>query len=707
MFSNLIFSGSIIIKKIHTVINCKWQGSVIYNRMEYTICGPYYNWINEQIIVFAYGVIYENRQHIDLETIIPDLATQEHLFTVFLLSMKIQGLSKIKIDLLYKAFGERLYTLFFQNKFDIINTILKYENDKLAVIIKKWQEIGVYCLLHVDLIQLGLSAKSIKKVYKTYKEKSIEVIKNNPYQMIESIGFGFKTVDKIALECGIEQNNIIRIESGLLFILEENEIEGNTYLIKEILYERAFALLKIEDNKILDIAFSQLIEKKRVINYNNKYVGKYDSYQYDLYILQFLIKNKKNASMNLFFDDSFLSTEQKKAVIGALENKYTVITGSAGTGKSTVIKSIYQRQIENKKKVIVLTPTGRASQRIKEIDPSIETMTIYKALTRISIYKVLHNKEIEAKNYLQFDHLIIDECSMIDSKLLYVILKMTLEKTNITFLGDSFQLPPIGIGDSFSLLIEYQSIPIYYLTQIFRQRENTSLLTIAKEVAQGVYPKISSSQESDCFFKMVKKEEIYDFLTSCVDRYYNKKNNMLEIQCITFLNRGRCGVTALNIFIQKYLYQKYRLNQPLFIFRFYKYDKVVVLKNNYDLDVRNGEIGIVMSGDDNEIVIHFAHDKIVVFSIAQSNLLQLAYVINVYKSQGSEFENVIIFLYMEQYILLNKKALYTALTRAKQRVMILGDRKALYCAINNKNNYKRNTFFELFLIDRRSLVFRE
>ena len=693
----MIFSGSLIIKKINSIIYSKWDGLVVYNGLEYTVSGPYHNWIRQDSTIFAYGEIYENRSHIDIETIIPDLASQSHLFTLFLLSMNIQGLSKIKIDLLDKAFGFKLYSLFFENKFDLLNTVLNYEIEKLTVIVKKWEEIKVYCFLHIDLIRLGLSAKFIKKVYKAYKEKSLEVIRSNPYQMIESIGFGFKTVDQIALQTGIDKYNVMRIEHGLFYILEENEIEGNTYIVKNIWYEKTKLLLNIDDDSILDISLQELIQKKKIIHLAHAYYGKYESYNYELYILRFLGENNQSSLFDFSINQDYLSEEQKIAVLGAINNKYSVITGSAGTGKSTVIKSIYSFQVNNKKRVIVLTPTGRASQRIKEIDPSIETMTIYKALTRISIYKVLNNQDIDKKNYLQFDHLIIDECSMIDSKLLYAILKMTFEKTHITFLGDAFQLPPIGIGQAFALLIQYQFIPIYHLTKIFRQKENTELLIIAQNISKGIYPKISNKNNSDFLFKNIKKEDLEAVLVTYIDQYYNKENQVVDIQFITFLNRGKCGVNALNIFVQNYLYKKYRLDQPLLMFRFYKYDKIVILKNNYDLDVRNGELGIVIGGDDHNLIVNFFNNKIVHFISSQSNLLQLAYVINVYKSQGSEFKSVIILLYMEQYILLNKKALYTALTRAKNKVVLLGERKALYCAIYNKNNYTRNTFLELFI----------
>lgn len=690
---NIIFSAQLLIKKINYINHLKLYGTCIYNSIEYKFICTQYQWISENIRIFGYGII--NKNTITLEVVIPDLTSQTNLFSAFLLSMEIKGLSKTKIELLEKSFGTDLYTLFFENKFDAINSILQYEKEKIDIIIQKWQKINVYCLLHINLITLGLSAKSIKKVYKTYKENAIKVIRENPYQMIESIGFGFKTVDQIALEYGIQKDSTLRIIHGFLHILEENEIEGHTYINKNILYEKVSIILTINDINVLEKGFNKLIDEKQIICIDDK-VGKIISYQYESYIAYFFKKNQKKNKNNNQINDVSLSQEQQLAILGAIENKYTIITGSAGTGKSTVIKAIYKFQKMNYKKIIVLTPTGRASQRIKEIDASIETMTIHKALTQIAIYNILKNQEYTI-DYLDYDHIIIDESSMIDSALLYVILKMVKKSTSITFLGDASQLPPIGIGYPFSILIEKGAIAIYYLTKIFRQKEHTSLLIIAKNISNGIYPKISTHEWSDCSFKNTKKEDLNNVLISFIDTYYNRENNALDIQCVTFLNRGNCGVNKINILIQSYIHTTYTLNLPLLLNRFYKHDRVVVLKNNYILNVRNGEIGRVINGDNNQVIVAFNDNKIINFSINEIHLLQLAYVINVYKSQGSEFQNVLILLYLEQYILLNKKALYTALTRAKKKAIIVGERKALYCAINNKNNNKRNTFLELLL----------
>lgn len=704
---NIVFSEIIVINKINYTSQAKLFGTTLYNGIMYKLVCPYHSWITENTSIFGYGLINHNTKYISLETVIPNLKSQKQLFTLFLLSMNIKGLSKTKIDLLNKAFDGELYNLFFENKFDMINGILQYEDNKLNYIIHKWQEINIYCLLHIDLIKLGLSAKYIKKVYKIYKQDSIKIIKENPYQMIESIGFGFKTVDQIALEYGINKNNMMRIEQGLLYVLYENELLGSTYIEKNILYEKSKELLQINNDELLIIAFNNLIIKKKTISIANKWIGLYSVYMSELFIFNFLQKNKNNLTKNICLQDAILSDEQKVAVKGAIENQYSVITGSAGSGKSTVIKTIYHLQKQNNKHIIVLAPTGRASQRIKEIDESIESATIHKLLKQNNIYQFKNSIDVHVGNYLQYDHIIIDECSMIDSVLLYILLKGMKTNTQITFIGDVSQLPPIGMGMPFTLCIEYTFIAVYYLTKIFRQNEKTTLLIVAKDISKGIYPKISSQTASDCCFKNVKKEDLYILLVDYIDKYYDKKNQKLDLQWVTFLNRGVCGVHQVNTLIQNHLHQKYKCDLPLLINRFYRYDKVVVLKNNYQLDIRNGEIGIVVDGNENEIVIEFEANKIVNFSVTDANILQLAYAINVYKSQGSEFKNVLILLYMEQYILLNKKALYTALTRAKQKAIIIGERKAFYCTINNKNNNKRNTFLELFLQKKKLFIYSD
>ncbi len=686
---NTIFSGNLLIKKITYISSSKIYCIGLYNLISYKVVLKYYNWISEDCAIFGFGVL--NNKDIYLETVIPDLRLDRKIFSLFLISMNIVGLTKNKIELLSQVFGDDLYLFFFDDKFEEINNILNYEKDKLNIIIKKWQEIKIYCLLHIDLMKLGVSAKFIKKIYKIYKERSLKILKDNPYQMIESMGFGFRTVDQIALEFGIKNDNIIRIESAFLFILCENELNGSTYIEKNILYNQVKVIINILDENLLHLAFNKLIQEDKIVSLKNNYIGKKDSYENELYIFNFFNNNKKlNNNFNILYDCN-LSNEQELAVIGAIENKYSAITGSAGTGKSTVVKAIYYIKKKNNQKIIVITPTGRASQRLQEIDNTIESMTIYKLLQQNDLlYKSKLNNM-----YLEYDHFIIDEVSMVDSVLLSTLLKSIHINSSVTLIGDVSQLTPIGIGKPFELLIKYEAISVFYLTKIFRQNEKSLLLKVAQDISNGKYPKISSSSLVDCYFKDALKENIINILIEFIDKYYDKKSNVLNLQIVTFLNRGLCGVNKLNYLIQNYLYKKYRENEQLIFGKFYKFDKVIVTKNNYNLNVRNGSIGVIIDGNNEEIIVKF-ENKEVVFSSIYSNIIELAYAINVYKSQGSEFENIIIFLYMEQYILLNKKALYTALTRAKKQAVILGEKKALYCAINNKNNLERNTFLELF-----------
>lgn len=689
------FSDFLFIKRITYNDLKKVYFIAIYNNNEYFVVGKYYLWLIENITIIGYGSFNKEKKSIYLEVIIPYLKGNKQFFYFFLINSNIPGLSKKKIDLLDNFFGDSLPSLFFDNKFNEINKVIKYEDEKLTIIIKKWTEIGVYSLLFIDLLKLGISAKFIKKIYKVYRENAINIIKENPYQMIESVGFGFKTVDAIAMEYGIQSDNILRIMSAFLYILDENESEGNTFIIKDILYEKLKLLLNIDCLEIFDNAFIKLLNENKIIVINN-FVGKYNSYYYENFIFNYFRNNKKE-KINFFNVNNFLlSDEQKIAILGALQNQYSIITGSAGTGKSTVIKMLYDIQKNNNKKIIVLTPTGRASQRIKDIDCNINTMTIHKILCSVGFY--FKEKQINhVVNNLDYDHVIIDEASMIDSFLLYSILKVIPNYCYITFLGDACQLPPIGLGSPFNLLIKYKFISIYYLTKIFRQKNASVLLNIAKKISDGICPKISSFNEEDCVFKVVKKEYIKNTLSEYINKYYDKNNNILNFQIITFLNRGICGVNNINLFIQNYIKEHFQSCLLLLLKKFYQYDRVVVLKNNYNLNIRNGEIGIIIDGNENELIVLFNDEKKIIFNENDIHLLQLAYAINIYKSQGSEFQNILILLYLEQYILLNKKALYTALTRAKKTAVIIGETKALYCAINNKNNCNRNTFLELFL----------
>jgi exodeoxyribonuclease V alpha subunit len=693
-----LFSDTLHIISINHTQRNTLLGTALFQNICFLFSCPYYAWINTNIKVIGYGSIdYENKK-IFLETIIPDLSNNEKLFISFLINMNITGLTEKKIHKLSETFTNKLYQLFFEEQFITLNTVLCYDEEKLHIIITKWQDIKTYCLLHIDLLKCGLSAKYIKKVYKTYKTNSISIIKNNPYQMVESIGFGFKTVDSIAEQYGIKRNHPLRIQQGLLFILQENELQGHNYLDITTLYEKLEILLSLTDHILFDTACNILIQEKKIIKLYQHYIATHAAYTYELYIYEYL---KNNTIDNTLIHNATLkelSLQQNKAISRAIEHKYSIITGPAGTGKSTIIKALYHIQKNNKKRIVVLTPTGRASQRLKEIDANIHSMTIHKILTPLSIFKIQKGHTILPEEHLPYDHLIIDESSMIDSALLYVLLKKTNQNTHITFLGDSFQLPPIAMGSPFSDLITYDYIPIFQLTEIFRQHKTSNLLSIAHAIAHGSYPKISSkTTTSDCYFHVTTKDNIEEIIINSIKMHYNGVTKTIDLQYITFLNRGTAGVIKINTFIQQYLFQHYKKDTHKIIDQFYLYDKVMVIKNDYKIEVRNGEIGTIIDGNDQEVIVQFSSEKIITFTYNQKYLLTLAYAINVYKSQGSEFNRIMILLFMEQYLLLNKKALYTAVTRTKTQAILCGEKKALYCALNYKKSSERNTILSLFL----------
>lgn len=694
LFSETFYIKEIIRKEPHKV-----TFKITFNNIVYEVFSSFYNWLLPENHFLGYGQRDTHSNKIYLETIIPCFADHNiFLFQSFLIDAKIPGLSQKKIALLYKTFEDKIIDYFYEENFELINSILKYEALELEKIQKKWHEIKIYIDLHIQLKKCCLSASSIKKVYKTYKNQSLCIIRKNPFNMIFDIGFGWKTVDKIAKECGIQNNDKRRIEGAVYFVFLEKRKEGHTCVATKIVYEKTGELINLVSpyNDIINNTIKDLLASGRIKKINT-FLALSDDYAIEKSIYDFFAEKNITIPVEhpIYFVTKNISDEQKMAIQGALENKYSIITGSAGTGKSTIILEIYTHQSAHQKKIIVLTPTGRASQRIFEMYPHIVTMTIHK-------FFLLHNIYIDKKEeymhslFFNYDHIIIDESSMVDSSLLALFLKYTQKNTQITFIGDSNQLPPVGLGAPFHICIEHKIIPVLTLSQVFRQKKGGELIALATTISNGVCPKIQNNNEIE--FHSADKENLMTLLEKLIKSSYDREKNEINWLGISFLNRGNAGTRALNMHIQEYIHAHYHPKEKKILHRFYRNDTVIVTQNNYKLDVRNGEIGKIIEGNEKYAVIRFSETKKIMFSYHDSPLIDLGYVINVYKSQGSEFQCIVLFIFMEHYILLHKKALYTAITRTKKKILFVGQKKALYCAVKNKREIERETVLEKLCI---------
>lgn len=690
LFSDVFFISEILKKN-----SSKISFHIIYSDILYVVYAPFYRWIGRGYFI-GYGRIDKYKKFIYLETVIPSfLESDIFLFQSFLLDAKLPGLTAKKVEELYEAYGKDMRDYFYKEDWDSINLVLQCDSEKLSVMKQKWQEMCVYIDLHSKLRKCCLSATSIKKIYKTYKYESLRVIEDNPYIMIYSIGFGWKTVDKIASELGMSLSDQKRIEGAIYFVFLEKKRLGHVAALIDELVQSAILLLG-EETIFKDIVWDSimsLIAQKKIIQIEN-FVALKENYEMELLIFEFFkdCNNRENRELNISFKNKMITDEQKNAVIGAIGYQNVIITGSAGTGKSTIINEIYIYQKAYNKKIVVLTPTGRASQRVIEIYPHIIAMTIHKFLLMNKIY-INQKKHFESEIKFDFDHIIIDESSMVDSFLLSILLRHTKESSKITLIGDANQLPPVGVGAPFHVMIDEKMVPVFHLTTVFRQKKESQILEIANKIGNGICPRIKPSSEIS--FVECLKEDMCQLISDLVDQYYDQEKKTLSFIGITFLNRGKVGTIALNNYIQNYIQKKYYSAQNKKIGgRFYLYDTVVVTKNNYQLDLRNGQSGQIVNVVDSEITVLFGQSKKILIPFRDLDILDLGFVINVYRSQGSEFNFIIIFLFMEQYILLNKKALYTAITRTRSSCILIGEKKAFYCAIKNKNSDKRITVLE-------------
>ena len=583
----------------------------------------------------------------------------------------------------------------------------------------------------IILQQYGISPSFAVKIYNRYGAGMHEIIRNNPYKLAEDIvGIGFNTADEIAIKMGINLDSQERIRAGILYILSLASSEGNTYYPKERLLERASKLLLI-DTDSLEIAITNLaVERKIVI----KQIDENDV----VYLSPFSYMELNCARMLLDLtidmesdplivskavddvakrEEIELDEQQKKAVMEAVVKGVTVITGGPGTGKTTTINTIiklFERQGLN---IVLAAPTGRAAKRMSEAT-GCDAQTIHRLL-EISggisddendgrgTYTFERNEE----NPLDADVVIIDEMSMVDVSIMNSLLKAICVGTRLILVGDVNQLPSVGPGNVLKDIISSGEFTVVKLVKIFRQAAVSDIVTNAHKINRGEH--ISLDNKSKDFFMMQSLDinEIATIITILVrdkmPKYVNAKP--FDIQVLTPMKKGEVGVEKLNVILQKELNPPSRDKKEReahgSIFR--EGDKVMQIKNNYQIEweirskygtlvengtgVFNGDCGkIKMINEFAQLVtVEFEEGKMVDYKYSQLDELELAYAITIHKSQGSEYPAVVIPLLSGPQMLMNRNLLYTAVTRAKHCVTIVGSARMVGLMIDNENETKR------------------
>jgi exodeoxyribonuclease V alpha subunit len=631
----------------------------------------------------------------------------------------LTGIEKYLGSGLVKGIGpimaKRIVALFGMETLDIIedNTKRLLEVEGIGPIrseriFKAWQEQKEVRDVMVFLQGHGVSSTYAVKIYKAYGDKSVSIVKDNPYRLALDIsGIGFKTADKIARNMGIDPSSHIRAEAGVIHVLSELVDEGHVYYPYDKLIEAAAALLEI-DQAIIEAAVPVLVGQRRVIVEEQQ--GERAVYLTPLHVaesnvakrLKILIETPRqpiqiDVERAITWVQQSTGIElaglQQETIRKTITSKVLVITGGPGTGKTTTINSLIRILEKKGQRILLASPTGRASKRLSEVTGR-EAKTIHRLLEFSPKEGGFKRNE---ENPLEADLVIIDEASMVDILLMNHLLKAVPPDATMLLVGDIDQLPSVGPGNVLSDIIESGRVETVRLTEIFRQAQESMIIVNAHRVNRGEFPltKLPSGGKSDFYFiERDDPEKVVETVKELCGQRLPKAfhlDPLDDIQVMTPMHKGVVGVANLNAELQRLLNPRgQEIAQGGRLFRVS--DKVMQISNNYDKEVFNGDIGRIAAIDieDKKLSIRF-EDKAVDYEWGELDQLVLAYAISIHKSQGSEYPAVVVPILTQHYIMLQRNLLYTAITRARKLVVLVGTRRALAVAVRNNPVQHRYT----------------
>ena len=575
---------------------------------------------------------------------------------------------------------------------------------------------------------LGISLSLSKKIYSIFREDTLEIINENPYKLIKNVkGIGFLKADEIALKNNLDKTSPYRIESAIIYILTQKAINfGHVFYPKEKLTEEVSSLIGIEKNLIEPIYMNLLLSSDIVVDNSFDEPNIYLDYLYisESYIASKLAKMALNEDFKILFNidkevkksienqSIKLSEIQIDAIKSCFEENISIITGGPGTGKTTIINTISKIFIENGYNISLCAPTGRAAKRIEETT-GIEAKTIHRMLGYIpSSYDDIGHFEYNEDNPLDTDLIIIDEMSMVDVVLFEKLLRGLKDNTKLIIVGDVDQLPSVGAGNVLKDLINSNKIKYTKLIDIFRQSENSNIIANAHKINNGQEP-ILNEKNSDFFFlntdaPSITRNIVVDLISRRLPKAYGYDYSK-DIQILTQSRKGICGVFELNKLLQDILNPKTEASDEILVGNklFRVNDKVMQTKNNYNLSfiddegeenfgVYNGDMGhiIFIDKSSNKLTVEMDDKRLIEYSLEDLDNLELAYAITIHKSQGSEFKSVIIPMFDGYKLLQTRNLLYTAITRAKENIVLVGDKNVMNNMIRNNTINSRYSNLE-------------
>ena len=609
----------------------------------------------------------------------------------------IEGIGKVYAKRLVKAFGVETLRVIDEEPHRL-TSVPGIGKKRAAQIRKAWAKQKAVQSIMLFLQEHGITMGLAAKIFKHYGDAAVAVLRENPYRLADEItGIGFMSADRIAADLGIAKDAPQRLEAGLLYALEQATSQGHAYLPQPELLESAAKLLAVEP-EVLAAPLRVLVGREAVV-LEDEAVYPRQMFLAETgcdQLLKRLIRTPRGA-VSIIVERAIvwverrhsiqLSEEQRQAIRTAAEAKVMVITGGPGTGKTTLINSLLSIFEKKGLGVLLAAPTGRAAKRMEEATGH-EAKTIHRLLEFSPRQRAFVRDE---NNPLGADLIIIDETSMVDVYLMHSLLKAVPPHARLFLVGDVDQLPSVGPGNVLLDVIASGVVPVVWLKTVFRQAAKSGIVANAHRINQGQHPR---SNNEDFFF--IERREpakaldtIIELVTTRIPRKF-EVDPMRDIQVLAPMHRGDAGVTRLNEALQEALNPD---GAPVPRKGFRVGDKVMQLRNDYELDVYNGDIGRISNLDPEakELYVQFDDGRVVLYPFDELDSLTLAYAATVHKSQGSEYPCVVIPLLTQHFLLLQRNVLYTAVTRGKRLVIIVGDWKAVSMATRNNKIARRNT----------------
>jgi exodeoxyribonuclease V alpha subunit len=627
----------------------------------------------------------------------------------------IKGLGPVIAGRIVKKFGEKTLDVI-ENDIEKLVMVEGIGKKRIAMIQNAWDEQKEIRDVMLFLQSHGVSSGYATKIFKQYKNRSIAVVTENPYRLAMDIfGIGFVIADSIAEKLGFPKDSPLRVEAGILYVLHQLSDEGHVFYPYEYLVKKSRETLGVERDAIVEALGGLAINKKIVLEDLNESIDEFKENNKGVYLAKFHLcetsiaarlkmlsiapKSIRSVNVENALEwvqkrlDIRLAENQAKAVRCALENKIMVITGGPGTGKTTIINSILKIFSKLNIKTLLAAPTGRAAKRMSETTGH-EAQTIHRLL-EYSFAKGGFQKNEEKP--LTCELLILDEVSMIDTILMHHLIKAVPTFATVILVGDVNQLPSVGAGNVLNDIIASGVIPVVELKEIFRQARESRIIVNAHKINNGILPTFEEDVPDNDFYFIQQEdpEKVLEIILELTKERIPKRfglDPVDDIQVLTPMHKGMVGAGNLNSELQKSLNpsqeeitrgnRNFRVN-----------DKVMQIRNNYDKEVFNGDIGRIvgMQPDENEITVLF-DGRNVVYEFYELDELVLAYAVSVHKSQGSEYPAVVIPILTQHYILLQRNLIYTAVTRGRNLVVMVGTRKALAMGVNNDKTQRRFTY---------------